>query len=120
MKAWIFKNQKTGLISGSAVLLPGDQRPESPEGFDAEEGVLPKLDPVEQTQAQAEFIRAHRTKLLGACDWTQVPDAPLTNEQRTQWRTYRKALRELTDQADFPSGTQWPEPPNTPTKKAPQ
>lgn len=34
---------------------------------------------------------------LQACDWTQVPDSPLTEAQKEAWRTYRQALR------DFPS-----------------
>jgi hypothetical protein len=38
-----------------------------------------------------------RNKLLTASDWTQIPDSPITDEQKQLWRTYRQALR------DFPN-----------------
>lgn len=40
-------------------------------------------------------VRSTRDKKLLASDWTQMPDSPLTSEQRTAWATYRQALREL-------------------------
>jgi hypothetical protein len=43
------------------------------------------------------FIRNHRRSLLSACDWTQLPDAKLTADQKAAWLEYRQALR------DFPS-----------------
>ena len=62
-------------------------------------------------------LRIARNARLAECDWTQVSDSPLTESQRTQWRTYRQALR------DFPEtvGTTlsninqvtWPTPPTT-------
>ena len=42
-------------------------------------------------------IRSQRNALLAACDWTQLPDSPLTDQQRLAWRTYRQQLR------DYPS-----------------
>ena len=42
-------------------------------------------------------MRWHRDAFLAASDWTQMPDSPLTDEQRQAWATYRQALR------DFPS-----------------
>ena len=38
-----------------------------------------------------------RNKQLSASDWTQIPDSPITDEQKQSWRTYRQALR------DFPN-----------------
>jgi len=38
-----------------------------------------------------------RNKQLSASDWTQVPDSPITDEQKQLWQTYRQALR------DFPN-----------------
>lgn len=38
-----------------------------------------------------------RNKQLTASDWTQIPDSPITDEQKQLWRTYRQALR------DFPN-----------------
>jgi hypothetical protein len=40
-------------------------------------------------------IRSQRDRLLAACDWTQLADAP--SAKKTDWATYRQALR------DFPA-----------------
>jgi hypothetical protein len=58
------------------------------------------------------FFRSVRNKLLSECDWTQVPDAPLTEEKRAEWRTYRQALRDLPDTTDI-ANPQFPQPPLT-------
>lgn len=42
-------------------------------------------------------MRQMRDMLLRNSDWTQMPDSPLSNEQKQAWATYRQALR------DFPS-----------------
>jgi hypothetical protein len=46
-------------------------------------------------------IRSERTRLLSESDWTQYNDSPLTQEQKTQWATYRQQLRDITDSIDF-------------------
>ena len=57
-------------------------------------------------------MRAQRDRFLADSDWTQMPDSPLTAEQRQAWATYRQALR------DFPATwtpgptAEFPEPPN--------
>lgn len=40
-------------------------------------------------------IRAKRDIKLWQSDWTQMPDAPLTEAQRAEWAAYRQALRDL-------------------------
>jgi hypothetical protein len=50
-------------------------------------------------------VRAERNDKLKGSDWTQVADAPV---DRAAWATYRQALRDVTAQADFPWGVQWP------------
>jgi len=52
-------------------------------------------------------VRAIRTQKLADSDWTQLPDAPLTDDQKTTWRTYRQALRDITTQPD-PTNIAWP------------
>lgn len=52
-------------------------------------------------------IRAERNAKLAACDWTQLPDAPV---DAAVWATYRQALRDITQQAD-PFNITWPTPP---------
>jgi len=45
-------------------------------------------------------IRAIRDNKLRLSDWTQLPDSPLNNSKKTEWQTYRQALRDITNQSD--------------------
>jgi Phage tail assembly chaperone protein len=47
--------------------------------------------------------RRRRDQLLAASDWTQLPDSPVTEGEKDDWREYRTALRDL----DM-DGTSWP------------
>jgi len=53
--------------------------------------------------------------LLSSSDWTQVPDSPLTTEQKAAWATYRQALRDLpanlTGEEITVEDAPWPTPP---------
>jgi|TARA_R110000764_G_C10778662_1_gene355870 hypothetical protein len=40
-------------------------------------------------------LRQKRDNVLALCDWTQIPDAPLTDSKKAEWATYRQALRDL-------------------------
>jgi len=53
-------------------------------------------------------VRRQRDALIASCDWTQIPDAPLTAAQRAAWATYRQALRDVPAQAGFPDTIDWP------------
>lgn len=62
-------------------------------------------------------IRNKRSHELYLSDWTQMHDAPLTEEEKEEWRLYRQSLR------DIPASNQgvtveslinWPEKPTTP------
>ena len=55
-------------------------------------------------------VRGERGWRLRNCDWTQGVDSPLTSAQKTAWRTYRQALRDITNQDD-PEKINWPTPP---------
>ena len=41
-----------------------------------------------------ELVEKRNNKLF-ASDWTQMPDRPLTAEKKTEWATYRQALRDV-------------------------
>ncbi len=56
---------------------------------------------------QAE-TRQQRNALLSACDWTQLPDAPV---ESAAWAAYRQELRDITTQEGFPWEVVWPEQP---------
>jgi hypothetical protein len=55
--------------------------------------------------------RRRRRERLDASDWTQLPDAPLSQEQRALWAAYRQALRDVPQQQNFPAEIVWPVPP---------
>lgn len=57
------------------------------------------------SEALATAARAERNRLLAACDWTQVPDAPV---DAAAWAAYRAALRDVPQQAGFPEVIDWP------------
>ena len=57
--------------------------------------------------AQWAVVRADRNQRLASCDWTQLPDSPLSAEVRAQWATYRQALRDVTQQPN-PFAIVWP------------
>ena len=59
-------------------------------------------------------VRPERNRHLAASDWTQVPDSPLTTEQKQAWATYRQALRDLPAAlAEVADPVPWPaEPPS--------
>lgn len=56
-------------------------------------------------------IRAPRNYLLAQSDWTQLADAPLTQEQKTAWSAYRQALRDVPSHFNSPEEVVWPSAP---------
>lgn len=51
-------------------------------------------------------VRQERNRLLTACDWTQLTDAPSIN--KAAWTTYRQALRDLPGDMSDPENVTWP------------
>jgi hypothetical protein len=74
----------------------------------------PYVDPAVRAQEQADLTAASnretRNQLLSDSDWTQMPDSPLTDEAKALWVTYRTALRNLPDHANWPdlADADWP------------
>ena len=96
-----------------------DPKPSSQDGFYYVNGPYFQINDIQKkvvgtwtsspiaTNAAWDKIRAVRNQLLYACDWTQLPDAPLTAEKKAEWTTYRQALRDITTQED-PFNISWP------------
>jgi len=42
-----------------------------------------------------EGVRLVRNYLLSECDWTQMPDAQISDEVKAQWTAYRQKLRDI-------------------------
>jgi hypothetical protein len=59
-------------------------------------------------------LRTERDRRLLLCDWTQLPDVPLSQSQVLQWRVYRKALRDTPEAVQaqgWDGAVNWPIPP---------
>ncbi len=57
------------------------------------------------------YVRTERDLLLSHCDWTQINDVPLSEQERDAWKAYRQALRDITLQPD-PFNLIWPSKPD--------
>lgn len=89
------------IVNGEIVLLTAEEIAD----LEAEWAAVA----VEAAARALDALRAERTARLTACDWTQLPDAPLTPEQRTAWAAYRQALRDLPETyAHDPAAVVWP------------
>jgi len=64
--------------------------------------------PLPPNDVLAGNMRADRNRLLTDCDWTQVSDAPVTDEQRAAWCIYRQALRDLPETTADLAAVVWP------------
>lgn len=60
-----------------------------------------------RTEQEWAAVRGKRNMILARSDWTQLPDAPLSNIEMQEWASYRQALRDITTQSD-PFNMQWP------------
>jgi len=68
---------------------------------------MPAYNPDQrQLEQEAEEARTQRDALLSQSDWTQVPDAPV---DQTAWAEYRQSLRDVPQQAGFPTEITWPQ-----------
>jgi hypothetical protein len=54
-------------------------------------------------------VREERNRKLAETDWTQNRDVTLSND--ADWKTYRQALRDITDDATSLDDVTWPEKP---------
>jgi hypothetical protein len=57
-------------------------------------------------------VRADRDRKLAACDWTVLTDSPLATAKKTEWKTYRTALRNISAAEGFPHTMEWPTEPS--------
>jgi hypothetical protein len=67
-----------------------------------------------QDRIDAEWtrLRTIRNSRLKACDFTQLADAPLTVQEKSDWTTYRQALRDLPQNTVNPFDATFPTPPS--------
>ena len=63
------------------------------------------LFPDATNEQKWEQIRLWRAIELAQCDWTQAADSPVN---KTAWKTYRQALRDLPTQNEDPNKVVFP------------
>lgn len=73
--------------------------------------LLSSSPPPEAADDRVGYLRAIRDAAMLCTDWTQMPDSPLTADQRAAWTAYRKALRDLPDNYVAPGPIPWPKEP---------
>ncbi len=56
-------------------------------------------------------VKLKRNRNLAESDWTQMGDVPMSDELRTEWATYRQALRDLDVSGSDFAAVEWPNPP---------
>jgi hypothetical protein len=88
------------------VLFDGVLRDATPE-----EIIQFDIDEQNAVNVKLAYIRHQRDIKLNNSDWTQGNDSPLTAEKKSEWATYRQALRDITEQSD-PFNIVWPTIPN--------
>lgn len=87
----LVRYERRDVPSGSIVL--------SDNGYElCEDGVVRNvINTRELTQEEKieEWIRRPRSFFLVKSDWTQLPDAPLTEAKKAEWAAYRQQLRAM-------------------------
>lgn len=63
-------------------------------------------DIAQATKAELAWEKAKR--LLRESDWSMLSDVPMNKTQKTLWIEYRRELREVRLQAEFPTNIHWP------------
>jgi hypothetical protein len=58
------------------------------------------------------LITQYRNELLSRCDWTQLPDAVLTLDEKILWQDYRQLLRDIPQDYLNPDDVVFPTSPN--------
>jgi hypothetical protein len=109
MRKYIIYASDTGVIK-SVITTSSNPEVDVPDGFDyiecyeSAEGMA--VDTETKTLVEADidlpFVltdagirKKRRNELLSQSDWTQFADSPLTSTKKSQWATYRQALRDL-------------------------
>lgn len=94
-------------------IIQREQEVKAASGF---EQIASRVEPVNNaaifTENPSAKIRHDRQALLQNSDWTQLPDAPLTEAKKAEWAAYRQALRDITRQPNFPSKVTFPTSPD--------
>ena len=73
-----------------------------------EDEKIAQAEAIEASRDYWKELRRLRDQKLTQCDWTQIADVPLAEEQKTAWATYRQALRDVPANTEDPKNPVWP------------
>jgi hypothetical protein len=80
-----------------------------PEYMQSPRSIAPAKMPQEDEKVtRMRLFRERRNQKLAETDWTQMPDAPLTPEQKEAWAAYRQALRNVPATVNAAGWVTWP------------
>jgi len=110
--AWLSENSCVKVLAGKAF----DANTQKLQNCDpyVDEGTVYLVEVVDLTEEELAAKRekelqqitlknrTQRDNALKETDWTQLSDSPLDNVKVTEFATYRQALRDLTDHANWP------------------
>ena len=104
---------KQAVWGGEAWSVQDIPLPPEPEPTPEPEPFIPEPEPSipEPVPVTWDTIRIERNYLLTQSDWTQLADAPLTQEQKNAWAAYRQALRDVPSHFNLPEEVVWPSAP---------
>ena len=71
-----------------------------------------EIDAQLSTEQLAQQARLKRNHLLTACDYYMMLDYPSTEQNLVEVKNYRQALRDITNQKNFPNEIIWPNKPD--------
>lgn len=87
----------------------GDPNLEDKGWFIVGEAPPSPASPVLTTKSEIEWNKAK--ELLQKSDWSVMPDVPMSKNDRALWIEYRRELREIRLQSEFPDNIVWPKRP---------
>ena len=70
--------------------------------------VVGDAPPAAAQSTVAELAWEKAKRLLRESDWSMLSDVPMNKTQKALWVAYRKELREIRLQSEFPSNIIWP------------
>ena len=92
---WTFYDDEENISSYDSIEWHSDNTTTAPTK-DEIQAEITRLDSVERFV----LLRRKRDRLLTESDWTRLDDNGLSSDKKTEWATYRQALRDLPSTAD--------------------
>ena len=102
--------QTMSVVKESDIIITDDfgyvEGSYKPREFKYEDGKVNAYVPSYVSGYNSYKIREVRNQILKETDWTQVPDSPLSDQKKQEWKEYRQKLRDLlTDYDDKEDAT---------------